>query len=474
MAKTKSPLVVMKVFLMLTLLGMTSFSFLPAARAAYSVPWRFVQHRLVEGSSTPVYRAAFALKDSGTGEYVTDGSIVANVVLRDPSGNVVNLTNPAGFEVYFEEDASYNGTTYTTTAPLYTASDFSATPPGPLVTGTYTFQISLNDASTLTPTYQFNGEIDLPVISSSSFVVTSDASNLCVQWQGVSSTDWPNTSQRAFIDFSSSGKFVAELFVTVPTDVHQVCIPHSVLTAFASSIGPYDAARFKLQLRTNDNNNRSVSNYYSLDLGFLCSITFPSNSDIFTNPYMSKMKVGSTWEYIGYGSEAGRWWKYTVTGSTTYKNVNCLLVRRDKSTGDYNIIYLAQDSKGNIRRLRELGRDGGQDFDTDLSSCPEIFVPSNPYVGQTWTHGVPGDSSTAVVVSVNAYVDKMSTGQGPFPNCLEVEWQEGAGPSDYDYDYYSPTAGGLVKIVENGDAGGYELSRVSVRAMPWVPLLLGD
>jgi hypothetical protein len=271
MAKTRSQLLVMKVSLALTLLGIISFSFLPAATAAYSVANRFVQHRQFEGSSSPVYKAVFALTDSGTGGYVTDPGVVTNWVLRDPSNNVVSYTDPS-FGVYYEEDASYNGTTYTTTNPLYTTSSFGGTLQGPLVTGNYTFHISLRDGSTLNPpAYTFNGEIDLPIISSSSFVVTSNASDLCVQWAGVSS---PSTSQRAMIDFFSAGKQVAELVVSVPTSVDHVCIPHSVLKAFTSSIGLFDQAKFRLMLRTDDNNNRSYSNYYSLDFQFLTSYFF--------------------------------------------------------------------------------------------------------------------------------------------------------------------------------------------------------
>jgi hypothetical protein len=87
-----------------------------------------------------------------------------------------------------------------------------------------------------------------------------------VQWLGVTSAQYPDTSQRAFIDFYNTDKFVAEFWVTVPTDVHKVCIPWSVLRAFTRSIGTFDEAKFRLQLRTNDNNNRSYSNYYPVDL----------------------------------------------------------------------------------------------------------------------------------------------------------------------------------------------------------------
>jgi hypothetical protein len=269
MAKIRPPLLVSKTVLLLTLLAIISFSFLPIATAQYSVPFRFVQHRLLEGSATPVYRAIFGLKDSA-GNYVTDPSVVTSWTLTDSNQNPVTYTNPF-FDLYYEEDASYDGATYTTTAPLYTTDDFGATLPGPLVTGTYTFHISLSDGSTRNPTYAFTGEIDLPIISSSSFHVTSDASNLCVQWTPVSPTDWPDTSQRAQLDFFRAGAWMAELNVSVPTGGDHVCIPHSVLKAFTSAIGLFDQAKFRLQLRRNDNGNRSYSSYYPIDLQYVTS-----------------------------------------------------------------------------------------------------------------------------------------------------------------------------------------------------------
>jgi hypothetical protein len=68
----------------------------------------------------------------------------------------------------------------------------------------------------------------------------------------------------------------------------------------------------------------------------------------------------------------------------------------------------------------------------------------------------------------------MSTGQGPFPNCLAISWQDG---TDTDYMYWSPT-GLFVKLIvnDNGGIGGYEFNQLSQKqtAMPWIPLLLLD
>jgi hypothetical protein len=258
----------MRLSFMLALLFFSPFFANHAASAAYSFGFFFVQHRVYESPPSPVDRVGFALKDS-TGHYVTDGGTVTTAVLKDSSGNSVSYTSPF-FEVYREEDGSYDGT-WANTA-LYMASDYGATLQGPLAADTYTLEASLSDGSKVTRQYTFNGEVDLPVISASTFGVASNASgDFCVQWQGVTSAQYSGTSQRAIIDFYSAGTFVAELFVTVPTDTHEVCIPWSVLKTFTTAIGPFDQAKFRLQLRTDDNNNRSYSNYYPIDLKLITS-----------------------------------------------------------------------------------------------------------------------------------------------------------------------------------------------------------
>jgi PKD repeat protein len=197
---------------------------------------------------------------------------------------------------------------------------------------------------------------------------------------------------------------------------------------------------------------------------------FPSNSDIFSNQYFSKFVAGASAEYTGYGGENGNGRSLNVTGKTTYFSVKCLIVRYDQSDGDYSVLYLAQDSDRNIMCLRAFGysEDDGN-FDQDFSSSPVLFIPQNPHVRQTWTYI---DGATVTVESLNDFVPQMSTGQGPFPNCLRTKWQDG---SEIDYTYWSPT-GLPVKFFNynDGGVGGYELNKFIERlnAMTGIIFLL--
>ena len=197
---------------------------------------------------------------------------------------------------------------------------------------------------------------------------------------------------------------------------------------------------------------------------------FPSNSDIFSNQYFSKIVSGASAEYTGYGGEKGNWRSLKVTGKTTYFGVKCLIVRYDQSDGDYSVLYLAQDSDRNIMCLRTFGysEDEGN-FDQDFSSSPVIFIPQNPHVRQTWTYT---DEATFTVESLNDFVPQMSSGQGPFPNCLRTNRQDG---SEIYYTYWSP-AGLPVKFLnyKDGGVGGYELNKFIKRlnAMPEIIFLL--
>jgi len=228
---------------------------------------------------------------------------------------------------------------------------------------------------------------------------------------------------------------------------------------------------YTVRLTVTDSNGQEYSESKSLQIiDEQNEIHFPSDSDIFSNQYFSKFVAGASAEYAGYGGENGNWRSLNVNGKTTYSNVKCLIVRYDQSDGDYSVLYLAQASDRNIMCLRAFGysEDVGN-FDRDFSSSPVLFIPKNPQVRQTWTYI---DGTTVTVESLNDFVPQMSTGHGPFPNCLRTKWQDG---SETDYTYWSPT-GLPVKVLNynDGEVGGYELNKFIAGpiAMPGIILLL--
>ncbi|MBN1902536.1 carboxypeptidase regulatory-like domain-containing protein [Candidatus Sumerlaeota bacterium] len=109
-----------------------------------------------------------------------------------------------------------------------------------------------------------------------------------------------------------------------------------------------------------------------------CAVEFGEGSADFTHPYLSAWHPGFSAKLYGTNPETSvtGWRKYSVEGSVLVGGINCVPVKFTDSAGaDYNI-YLAQDTSGNIRYLKE----GSLSFLPD----PPIFIPASTSNGTTW------------------------------------------------------------------------------------------
>jgi hypothetical protein len=197
--------------------------------------------------------------------------------------------------------------------------------------------------------------------------------------------------------------------------------------------------------------------------------TFDKISATLTNDYLP-MKVGDKLTYNSYGFIDLIYDYYEAISQETVDQVKCLKVKNFNSYFSAIIDYywLAQDTSGNVwilqyhdgelNDLQYFGRDNAK-----------LAMPSVVNVGSKLWDG------TETVVATSVTIPQLSTGLGPFYNCIKSKIDYGKG--DIDYYYYAPDVG-EVKIEFNDDGGinGYEISSITHRpsSMPWLPLLLDD
>ena len=141
---------------------------------------------------------------------------------------------------------------------------------GTLQPETYYMLVKLKDGQEFVLDKDFGGIKELPIIPSDSFYLRQDSEgNAIWTWdipEGISQ-DW-DTSVRAYIEmFNNSGESMGSMNVKVPTHLGRVFIPSDVVQSFEARMSELGAETVKLcvQLRTNDNCNRSYSNSITLE-----------------------------------------------------------------------------------------------------------------------------------------------------------------------------------------------------------------
>ena len=140
---------------------------------------------------------------------------------------------------------------------------YNVTFDGSLQPETYYMRLTLKDGQELILEKDFEGLKELPVIFSDSFYVREDSEeNIIWTWDvpdGISQ-EW-ETSVRAFVSMYDSTEWKGSLTVTVPAHMGYVFIPVDVVHKFEGRVDELgcDAVKFQVQLRTNDNCNRTYS-----------------------------------------------------------------------------------------------------------------------------------------------------------------------------------------------------------------------
>jgi hypothetical protein len=135
-------------------------------------------------------------------------------------------------------------------------------------------------------------------------------------------------------------------------------------------------------------------------------------------------------------------------------SVECLKIY---SSAIYTYFWMAEGITGNIWLLKE--------FDSEFNETTfygkenaKLIYPKNLLVGATLWKNVP-EHIQQTVIATGVTVPILSTGLGPYYNCVKTveDWGDG----DLDYHYYAPNVGN-VKVEFNDDGGinGLELKEI--------------
>jgi hypothetical protein len=201
---------------------------------------------------------------------------------------------------------------------------------------------------------------------------------------------------------------------------------------------------------------------------------FGPNSATLTNKYVA-MKVGNKLTYKTYGYPFILYGYSGAVSKETIDQVTCLKIKEFTSDSSTAIDYywLAQDTSGNIWILKY--------HDVELNDLryygrnyAKIVMPSVVNIGSVlWD-----PYAIEAVVATGITVPRLSTGLGPYYNCIKskiINYVNTEG--DLDYQYYAPDVG-LIKAEFNDDGGtnGFEISNTYTRpkSLSWLPLLLDD
>ena len=226
---------------------------------AYELDWYVIQHRVHESQQLS-NRLAFEIQDD-SGNYVNSKSVVTAVVLKYPNGSTVTLGELL-FEYYqyigarfFPDSSQWN---------FYSPemlSDFFADIESPLVIGTYTLEVTMENGQILTKPIHFDFLLDLPVISSRSFQIHTDSTgNVHWTWripeQLLSLAKTYDLQVRAGVDAKFNGETVALYWPNLPIEVGYSIVPSYI---YQDLVNQADEIRFTFQVRTSNNNARAYS-----------------------------------------------------------------------------------------------------------------------------------------------------------------------------------------------------------------------
>ena len=245
---------------MKTLIAAVAFFLLVSNALAVEVSWMYVQHRKYE-TGRSLNRLAFGLIDE-KGQVSTDGGVVTDVQLYTPNGMSVDL-----LKYRFDSDEEMFGLYDAVKSQWYYSDNwlfdswFRANFFEPLIPGPYRLKVTTVDGKVAESKFHFKRQVELPVITSSSFKISTDSLGNVI-WKWTVPDDLGqllfnhSTEARASIDIIKNKKNVAFFFVKIPSHLGYVFIPRHIaeqITAKGDQFG------FRIHLETKDKNNRTYS-----------------------------------------------------------------------------------------------------------------------------------------------------------------------------------------------------------------------
>lgn len=251
----------LKIFIPVVLFSLLFLSaFATSVKAAYQIGYMYVQHRIYEDGRS-LNRLYFEMYDED-GNYIPNGNVVKSAQLSDPNDNVVNLK-----ALSFDSDFDYMGGWYDCGFSKWNFDEvllingYYDEILDPLIPGTYRLEVTADDGQTYQRTYEFNQQIILPTIVSSSFKIHPDKDGN-VYWTWDIPDELCRMSEnyqiqaKAIVSINANQKFEAYFQISLPAHMGLLFIPNKIVQQIVSSGDEYS---FLIQLRTPDNNNRSYT-----------------------------------------------------------------------------------------------------------------------------------------------------------------------------------------------------------------------
>ncbi|HPB30804.1 MAG TPA: carboxypeptidase-like regulatory domain-containing protein, partial [Candidatus Sumerlaeota bacterium] len=143
------------------------------------------------------------------------------------------------------------------------------------------------------------------------------------------------------------------------------------------------------------------------------AVDFTEWSADFTHPYFTLWRQGYKSKLYGAHMDTGQvgWRVYDVLGEITLGTVKCLEVRYTTNTGTDYSFYIAQDTGGNIRLLKE----GTLSFESN----PPIWFSANTSVDSWWAINYTSGERRFSIAYTGTY-SKNAYGFGPYENCRYI------------------------------------------------------
>lgn len=172
---------------------------------------------------------------------------------------------------------------------------------------------------------------------------------------------------------------------------------------------------------------------------------FTDNSANINNTFLPA-KIGFSFLKTGYGDRSFQYEYGNIFGTDIVDGVKCvkvIIIRTESS--EFTQAWLAQDVNGSVYLLKYW--DGSESAPVVLGkNNAAVFMPSSPKVGDKIFGG------DATVTAVGVTVAKLTTGLGPFADCLK------ATETDGDIIYIAPQFGEVKKVYSSNS--GWELKEI--------------
>ena len=184
-------------------------------------------------------------------------------------------------------------------------------------------------------------------------------------------------------------------------------------------------------------------------VGLTHAADFGPNSANISNPYLPS-QIGIAYIYAGYGNKIELYQYLDVVGTETVDGVKCVRANSiDNIDNDFASLWIAQDTSGDVYILKFWDEENPAPIVIGKDNAV-LLMPADPKVGDK----ISADDETVLEIGIT--VPQLSTGLGPFTNCLKTQEEDG------DIKYYAPGVGEVKKEYLGVPANGYELKEIVI------------